>query len=106
MRFSAVSIVFICIGAAAVLYFLYYFLIPILLSGYYLNHQYAKSKYESGFFWVKLKDTDKDYWVYGIDMMGVKIRDVCWTIYQQHKNAYQIYVNWRDDIDGDGPKDN
>ena len=93
MQPSAVSIIFICIGAAAVLYFVYYFLIPIIACGYYLNHHYAKSKYEDGFFWVKLKKEDKDYWVYKIDMAGVRVRDICWYMLVQHKRAYKMYIS-------------
>ena len=100
MQPSAVSIVLVCLGATAILYFLYYFLIPILLSGHYLNSHYAKSKYKDGFFWVKLKDTDRDYWVYKIDISGCKIRYVCWIIYWQHKKAYEMYLGGRDDRKG------
>ena len=100
---SAVSIFFVCIGAAAVLYFIYYFVIPIIVSGWYLNHTYAASKYEGGFFWVKLKKDDPDYWVYKIEIQGVRIRDVCWQMYAKHKEAYQMYIAGRE---ADGTKDN
>lgn len=96
MRISPVSIFFICIGAAFVLYFLYYFVIPIIVSGIYLNRTYAKSKYECGFFWVKLKKEDKDYWVYKIEVTGVKPKDVCWNMYMQHKEAYKLYLAGRE----------
>ena len=97
MQPGAVSIIFVSIGAAAVLYFIYYFLIPILASGFYLNSHYAKSKYEDGFFWVKLYKDDADYWVYKIDMSGVRIRDVCWYMLAQHKRAYKMYTEGRND---------
>ena len=96
MRISAVSIIFVCIGAASVLYFLYYFVIPIIVSGLYLNRTYERSKYEDGFFWVKLKKEDKDYWVYKIEVAGVKPRDVCWFMYLKHKEAYELYVAGRE----------
>ena len=97
MQFGPVKIFFICLGLAAVLYFLYYFVIPIFISGFWLNRHYAKSKYEDGFFWVKLKKTDIDYWPYKIDMTGVHLKDVCWFIYDQHKRAYKIYLSGRED---------
>lgn len=103
MQPDAVRIFFICVGAAAILYFIYYFVIPVFLSGYFLTHHYAKSKYENGIFWVKLKKEDKDYWVYMIDMTGVKVKDVCWQMYTKHKEAYEMYVKGRDDY---GSKDN
>ena len=93
MQFSTVNIIFVCIGAASVLYCLYYFLIPIVVAGFYLNRHYAKSKYEDGFFWVKLKKEDKDYWVYKIDMTGVKLRNVGWYMLYQHKRAYKMYTS-------------
>ena len=96
MRVSAVSIILVCLGAAAILYFIYYFVIPIIVSGWYLNHTYAASKYECGFFWVKLNKDDPDYWVYKIEMNGVKIRDACWVMYFKHKEAYQMYMAGRE----------
>lgn len=99
MRFSAISTVFILIGAAALLYFIYYFVVPIIASGYYLNTHYAASKYENGFFFVKLKKTDDDFWVYTIDTRNLKIKDVGWTMLDQHKRAYQMYIGGRDDTD-------
>ena len=97
MRVNGISILFVCIGAAACLYFLYYFVVPIIACSFYLNSHYAKSKYEDGFFWVKLKKEDPDYWVYKIDMTGVRVRDICWYILYQHKRAYKIYVGGRED---------
>lgn len=100
MRISPVSIIFVCIGAAAILYIFYYFIIPIFVSGFYLNSHYAKSKYEDGFFWVKLKKEDSDYWVYKIDTEGVNIRDVCWYMLYQHKRAYKMYLEGRESDNG------
>ena len=97
MQFGPVKIFFICLGAASVLYFLYYFFVPIFVSGYWLNHHYSKSKYEDGFFWVKLKRTDKDYFVYKIEVKGLRPRDVCWHMLDQHKKAYKLYIGGRDD---------
>ena len=95
------SVILICLGITILLYFLYYFVIPIIVSGFYLNRHYAKAKYESGFFWVKLKKTDKDYWVYAIDTTGVKPKDICWQIYTQHKRAYNMYLAGREDGNAD-----
>lgn len=92
-------IFFICLGAAAVLYFFYYYFVPLILSGHYLNTHYAKSKYEDGFFWVKLKKTDTDYFVYKIEVTGLKPRNVCWCMLDQHKKAYKVYLGGRDDRD-------
>ena len=97
MRFSAVNIVFVCIGVTSVVYFLYFFLVPIVISGFYLNRHYAASKYEDGFFWVKLNKEDPDYWVYKIDMTGVKIHDIGWYMLYQHKRAYKIYISGLED---------
>ena len=96
MRISAISIISICALSTLLLYFLYYFLIPIIASGMYLNKKYAKSKYEDGIFWVKLNKEDPDYWVYKIDTTGVKIKDVCWVIYFKHKEAYDLYLKGRE----------
>ena len=95
MRIGAVTIIFICLLASVFLYLIYYFIAPIIASGWYLNHTYAVSKFENGFFWVKLKKEDKDYWVYKIDVTGVKVKDVCWQMFFKHKEAYELYLAGR-----------
>lgn len=95
MRFG--TVILICAGLGILLYFLYYFIIPIIVSGYYLNHHYVASKYKDGFFWVKLKKTDTDYYVYGFDFKGLRAKDVCWFMVDKHKEAYKLYLAGRDD---------
>ena len=91
------SVILVCVGITILLYFLYYYLVPLFVSGFYLNRHYAVTKYKDGFFWVKLKKTDKDYYVYKFDFTGLRPKDVCWFMVKRHRDAYRLYLEGRDD---------